>query len=637
MNTAERDRISRLLDSVEREENIVDHRPTGAFVRELFANSDEEDINLDDIGAEELHYEEHGDIRDHEEENEQDVLPEYVTDFDDLEAIPLSRRLTENILPRINGKLAYISKSRDMLWDVEPDLQRRTPNRNILRMRMGRVTRSAADANTPIEVWNKFITEAIIQEIVDNTNIWIEINKNKYARERDTKPTNAHEIRAVIGLLYMAGVMKNSHTILEDLWATDGTGIEFFPSVMSIKRFKFMLRSIRFDNVLTRRDREELDNLAAIRDLFEQFVNNCQENFVVSEFVTIDEMLESFRGRCKFRVYMKSKPARYGLKVYALVCAKTFYTYNLEVYVGKQPEGPFYVTNSSKEVVLRLIEPLSGSGRNVTVDNFFTSIPLCFELLNDHRMTLVGTVRANKREIPSVLLDVKQRPVGSSIFAHKKECTMVSYKAKKNKHVLLLSSMHNDATVDQNEYSPTFRKPEIILFYNCSKGGVDTVDKYKESYSTARITRRWPMRLFYSILDIGALNAFVILKQNLSQPNMKRRTFIKDLAKNLCKDYVQSRVTQVGHLSKDRKKRICQIMDLQIEQQPNRGPPSDDVTKGRCHICDYRKNRPSTTKCVKCHFFMCREHSAPASCVQCNVSEDEDVMDVSSDDTLPDV
>lgn len=74
-------------------------------------------------------------------------------------------------------------------------------------MRMGRVTRSAADVNTPIEVWNKFITEPIIQEIVDNTNIWIERNKNKYARERDTKPTNAQEIRAVIGLLYMAGVM----------------------------------------------------------------------------------------------------------------------------------------------------------------------------------------------------------------------------------------------------------------------------------------------------------------------------------------------------------------------------------------------------------------------------------------------
>lgn len=124
----ERNRICSLLDSVEREENAGNHnvhqRPTGAFVRELFANSDEEDVNVDDIGVEELHYEEHGDIRDNEEENEQDVLPEsiIVTDFDDLEAIPLSRRLTENILPRINGNLAYISKSRDMLWDVEPNL-----------------------------------------------------------------------------------------------------------------------------------------------------------------------------------------------------------------------------------------------------------------------------------------------------------------------------------------------------------------------------------------------------------------------------------------------------------------------------------------------------------------------------------
>lgn len=191
--------------------------------------------------------------------------------------------------------------------------------------------------------------------------------------------------------------MKTSHTILEDLYATDGTGIEFFICGVSIKWLKFLLRSLRFDDILTRKDRSAFDKLAPIIDLFNDFVFKCQENYSVSEFVSVDKMLEAFRRRCSFRQCIKSKPARYGIKVYSAVCAKTFYTFNMEVYVGKQPDGLFHVDNSSKEVFCRIIELISGIGRNVTMDNFFTSIPLCDELKNNHRLTLVGTVQKNKR------------------------------------------------------------------------------------------------------------------------------------------------------------------------------------------------------------------------------------------------
>lgn len=50
---------------------------------------------------------------------------------------------------------------------------------------------------------------------------------------------------------------------------------------------------------------------------------------------------------------------------------------------------------------------------------------------------------------------------------------MVSYKAKKKKHDVLLL-MHDDDTTDKNVDFMTFEKPEIILFYKSSKGGVHT-------------------------------------------------------------------------------------------------------------------------------------------------------------------
>jgi hypothetical protein len=482
-------------------------------------------------------------------------------------------------------------------------------------MRVGCVQGGAKDAKEPIEVWKLYFTDDMISEITQNTNIWIAQNRCKYSRERDAKETTPDEIKCVIGILYMAGVMKSSHQLLEDLWSTDGFGIDFFRCAMSIKRFKFLLIAMRFDDIRSREDRRLVDNLAPIRDLFEEFVANCKKHYSLSEFTTVDEMLDAFRGRCKFRQYMKSKPAKYGIKIFALVCAKTFYTSNLEVYTGRQPPGPFQVDNSAKCVVERLVEPISGSNRNVTVDNWFSSIPLCLSLLNDHRLTLVGTMRKDKREIPNIFLDTKPRKANSSMFAFKEKITMVSYVSHKKKHVILVSTMHDDDAVDNDPDSPTFGKPEQVLFYNCSKGGVDTVDKYKETYSTARICNRWSMRIFYSLLDIGALNSFIVLKANLGVPQMKRRKFLRELATKLCQPYMQSRLT-IKSTPVYAKQRICKILGIE-DPRPQGEVPEDDALSGRCYSCDRKKNRLSKTRCSKCKNFICREHTAPAVCTTC--------------------
>lgn len=58
-------------------------------------------------------------------------------------------------------------------------------------------------------------------------------------------------------------------------------------------------------------------------------------------------------------------------------------------------------------VVVKLIEPYTYSGRNVTTDNFFTSLSLASKLL-EKRTTLAGTVRANKKELPELAKQKKR-------------------------------------------------------------------------------------------------------------------------------------------------------------------------------------------------------------------------------------
>lgn len=69
-----------------------------------------------------------------------------------------------------------------------------------------------------------------------------------------------------------------------------------------------------------------------------------------------------------------------------------------------------------------------------------------------------------------------------------------------------MSTLHKDAAVS----SGSDKKPTIILDYNKNKGGVDNLDKLTATYTCQRMTRRWPMVVFYNILDASACNAFVL-------------------------------------------------------------------------------------------------------------------------------
>ena len=243
-------------------------------------------------------------------------------------------------------------------------------------------------------------------------------------------------------------------------------------------------------------------------------------------------MLEAFRGRCRFRQYIANKPAKYGIKIYATVDARMFYTHNLEIYPGKQPNGPFQSENDTISVVKRLVRHCSGSGRNITMDNYFTSVPLANDLCKNHKLTLVGTLRKNKKEIPSLFKDTKIRKVKSSMFAYphaENKCLLTSYVPKKGKNVLMLSTFHDDGEIDPENED---QKPSVITFYNLTKGAVDVVDRMKAEYSVTRCSNRWSFTVFCSLLNIGGINSQIIYTGN-TEMKVTRRTFLTELAKAL--------------------------------------------------------------------------------------------------------
>lgn len=88
------------------------------------------------------------------------------------------------------------------------------------------------------------------------------------------------------------------------------------------------------------------------------------------------------------------------------------------------------MSNAAADVVKRLIKPISGTGRNLTIDNWYTSVSLVDDLVQNHKISVVGTMRKNKKEIPPCFMD-KKRPEYSSQFGFSDRATLVSYVPKK--------------------------------------------------------------------------------------------------------------------------------------------------------------------------------------------------------------
>nr|XP_022910465.1 uncharacterized protein LOC111421528 [Onthophagus taurus] len=181
-------------------------------------------------------------------------------------------------------------------WKKTPMSQRkRAPRQNII-IHLPGVIGEARKPGGIYETWNLLINDNILQKITQYTNQYIVLIQTKFARLRDAQKTDITEIKAFIGLVYLAGVYHANRLNLKELWSTEG--IERFRRTMSLKRFHFIMRSIRFDDRETREERKHVDRLAPIRGIFEEFVKNCKKSYSLSENITIDEKLEAFRGRC---------------------------------------------------------------------------------------------------------------------------------------------------------------------------------------------------------------------------------------------------------------------------------------------------------------------------------------------------
>ena len=173
--------------------------------------------------------------------------------------------------------------------------------------------------------------------------------------------------------------------------------------------------------------------------------------------------------------------------------------------------------------------------------------------------------------------------------------------------------MHNDDAIDHS--TGETKKPEIISFYNLTEGAVDVVDEMGAAYSTARIAHRWPMAVFFSVLNVAAINARIILLSAKEPPTefTTRRSFIKYLGMKLIEQHKFER-SQKPMLPLKLKQTFRKRKNSSDYNEPE--SKKSKVTYKRCADCPSKRDRKTKYCCLKCKKSICMEHMSPI-CKSC--------------------
>ena len=523
---------------------------------------------------------------------------------------------------RVPRRSYFYGKNKCFKWRKEqPPVNVRTRRHNIIMQLPGlRQPAKNLGENPEVEaVWKLLFSENVLSEIIQWTNVKISKMRQKYEkRERMTylHDLDMTELKAFIGLLVFTAIFKSGNESLDSLFATDGTGRDIFRCTMTKNRMLFILAALRFDNSDDREERKKEDPIAAISKIFNMFIENFQQCISLGPTVTVDEMLVPFRGRCSFVMYMPKKPAKYGLKVMCMSDARTHYLYNAYIYCGRGSDS-FTLANDDKKLkiptqaVVRLVKPIQHTRRNVTADNWFGSIELVQQLLA-RELTFVGTLKKNKPQIPNSFLPQKSRQEKTSVYGFTDEISLVSYVPKKGKAVILVSSMHHS-----QEDDPETGKPEIISFYNLTKSGVDALDQKCATYTASRRTRRWPMAIFFALVDIVCgVNSYRLYQAFKKTPDVTRLEFMKSLAKALTYPLLKRRL-QNKSLPRELTfsiRRILQIPDEEVIQLET--TESTFEKRRTCAFCPPKLKRKTKYPCQECGSAICLE-CARKICKKC--------------------
>ena len=161
------------------------------------------------------------------------------------------------------------------------------------------------------------------------------ISKPSYAKpDGSWEEATDKEMKNLIAFLLYMGLVRVANyeqywsvvSLFNGLWGR----VFFSPR----QRFKALLAFLHVEDV----DKDPVNRLHKVRYVYDEVRNVSQQMWQPRRHVSLDERMIRFKGRHSLKVYVKSKPVKWGFKCYALCDSSNHYNCNFEMYTGQQDE-----------------------------------------------------------------------------------------------------------------------------------------------------------------------------------------------------------------------------------------------------------------------------------------------------------
>uniref|UniRef100_A0A3P9DG32 PiggyBac transposable element-derived protein domain-containing protein n=1 Tax=Maylandia zebra TaxID=106582 RepID=A0A3P9DG32_9CICH len=377
------------------------------------------------------------------------------------------------------------------------------------------------------------------------------------------------ELYHYIGITLYMGVLKLPK--MRDFWRVNSIFHVQYPSeVMTRDRFLTITWNIHMSDPAedTLNDRKkgttDYDCLHRLRPLYDSLRVSYKAVYHPQQNLSVDERMVSTKARVVLKQYIKSKPTKWGIKLFVL-SDNTGYTVDFNIYTGRST----LVTGKglSFDAVMALINKnYLGTGYHIYCDNFYTS-PALFHHPHDG----FGACGTWIRE-------------GSLIFI----------KWMDTREVSVCSTLHSAFSGDTVK-----RMCKVEGQHRAIEVPVPSADQLIGSYSSWRKSRKWYVTVLHHFIDIAVTNSYLVSKElcgRLEQRPMTHQDFQEQLITELCGVSSQSGAKSYQHIP---------VAIVEGASGQNK------ATKGhrKCRLC----GKCTPFKCEACKVALCVISHCPAS------------------------
>ena len=375
------------------------------------------------------------------------------------------------------------------------------------------------------------------------------------------------------------------------------------------------------------RDSPVFDRLYKIRQFITNLAKNFEEHAVVEQVSSVDEQMIPFKGQLWLKVFMKDKPIKRGVKVWAMA-GRSGYIHRFylsgDILTGlsaEEVEGLDPSIGLSGQVVLYLVQKPQqpDPGFQVFFDNYFASPALLLHL-KSLGIPAACTLRKDRMEHCPLKneKELRREGHGSMDYRTSSEGILV-LKWYDNKEVCIGSNHYSASPVStvcrwdkKDKAYVTLSRPAVIGAYNSGMGAVDRCDQLLGFYRIITKSCKWYKRILYHFVDVSLVNAFIMGKAVTGTMNLPLFEFKLDVATALMYgENFQEPLSRAEAVLREVEPRAA-------NGDPVAGPSPTDAVRldgmnhwpeqaakvGRCCRVSGCKLR-STYWCTKCRVYLC--------------------------------